>query len=351
MKSGVGRAVPGSSPVAPVPRLRRSRRSTAAFLLLLVAAVTSVSGLAAPAADAAALAISAPADGVVLTTGSTTVSGTATAGDQVQVGIRGGGDPLCIATTAADGGWSCAVTLKDGPVTLVAVELLAGGGTTSTAVSIGVLSAPVIQSVDGSATSAGSVRGTAYAGASVAAVSDGGASCLATADSSGAWFCQLAPTPAPGSYRVTATQTASFAGSTASPASAPVTLVVDTAAPAAPTLTSPSGGATLPLSGASYSGTGVDGTRAYVYVDRVNTCDAAVSGGAWSCTGGTIAAGTHRVSAIAGDTAGNYSSPSPWVDVTFATSTPTPTGTPTATRPRRRARAPHRRDERLPRSE
>ncbi|PPG62243.1 hypothetical protein C5C27_07675 [Rathayibacter sp. AY2B7] len=167
----------------------------------------------------------------------------------------------------------------------------------------------------------------------MAAVSNGGAACLATADSSGAWFCQLAPTPAPGSYRVTATQTASFAGSAASPASAPVTLVVDTAAPLAPALSSPSDGAALPLSGASYSGTGVDGTRAYVYVDRVNTCDAAVSGGAWSCTGGTIAAGPHRVSAIAGDSAGNYSPPSPWIDVTFAAATTAPTVTPSATAP------------------
>lgn len=330
VKSGVDRAVPGDSPVVPVPRVRRSPLRTAALLLILLA---SVSGLAAPTAQAAALAITAPASGAVLTTGSTTVTGTATAGNQVQIGLRGGGDPLCITTAGSDGTWSCTVTLKDGPATLVAVELLAGGGTTSASVPIAVLSAPVIESVDGSATSAGSVRGTAYPGAKVAAVSNGGAACLATADSSGAWFCQLAPTPAPGSYRVTATQTASFAGSAASPASAPVTLVVDTAAPVAPTLTSPSNGTVLPLSGASYSGTGVDGTRAYVYVDRVNTCDAAVSAGAWRCTGGTITAGAHRVSVIAGDKAGNYSPPSPWIDVTFAATTTTPTPTPTATPP------------------
>ncbi|SOE04542.1 hypothetical protein SAMN06295924_104220 [Rathayibacter rathayi NCPPB 2980 = VKM Ac-1601] len=330
VKSGVDRAVPGDSPAVPVPRVRRSPLRTAALLLLLLA---SVSGLAAPSAQAAALAITAPASGAMLTSGSTTVTGTATAGNQVQIGLRGGGDPLCITTTGADGTWSCTVTLKDGPATLVAVELLAGGGTTSTAVPITVLSAPVIESVDGSATSAGSVRGTAYPGAKVAAVSNGGAACLATADSSGAWFCQLAPTPAPGSYRVTATQTASFAGSAASPASAPVTLVVDTAAPVAPALTSPATGAVLPLSGASYSGTGVNGTRAYVYVDRVNTCDAAVSAGVWKCTGGTITAGAHRVSVIAGDKAGNYSSPSPWVDVTFAATTTAPIPTPTTTPP------------------
>lgn len=322
-------AVPGSPSVAPVPQLRRSRRSTAALLLILLAAVASASGLTAPAAQAATIAITAPAAGTVLSTGTTTVTGTATAGDQVQVGLRGGSDPLCITTTGTDGRWSCVVTLKDGPATLVAVQLLAAGGTSSAAVDIAVLSAPVIQSVDGSATSAGSVRGTAYPRARVAAVSNGGASCLATADSSGAWFCQLAPTPAPGTYRITATQTASFAGSTASPASAPVTLVVDTAAPTAPTLGSPTGGATLPLTGATYSGTGTDGTRAYVYVDRVNTCEAAVAAGAWSCTGGTIPAGAHRVSVIAGDSAGNYSSPSPWIDVTFAAATPAPSSTPT----------------------
>ncbi|MHC2186834.1 hypothetical protein ACVLV4_002498 [Rathayibacter agropyri] len=329
MKSGVDVAVPGGPSVAPVPQLRRSRRSTAALLLVLLAVLASASGLAAPAAQAATVAITAPAAGTVLSTDTTTVTGTATAGNQVQVGLRGGNDPLCITTTGTDGRWSCVVTLKDGPATLVAVELLAAGGTSSAAIDIAVLSAPVIQSVDGSATSAGSVRGTAYPRASVAAVSNGGASCLATADSSGAWFCQLTPTPAPGSYRITATQTASFAGSTASPASAPVTLVVDTVAPSAPALGSPTSGATLPLTGATYSGTGTDGTRAYVYVDRVNTCDAAVASGAWSCTGGTIASGAHRVSVIAGDSAGNYSPPSPWIDVTFAAATAAPSDPPT----------------------
>lgn len=302
--------------------------------MVLLTGLGAASGLLAPPAEAAAaLSITAPATGTVLPSGDITVTGTGTAGDQVQVGVRGGGDPLCIAVVGADDTWSCGLDLDDGRFEITAVELLAAGGTSSAAAEVAVLSAPVIESVDGSATSAGSVRGSAYPGASVAVTSDSGASCLATADSSGSWFCQLAPTPEPGSYRVTATQTASFAGSTVSPPSAAVTLVVDTAAPTAPTLGSPGAGASLPLTGAVYSGTGVDGTRAYVYVDRVNTCDAVVSGGAWTCTGGTVTAGAHRVSAIAGDSAGNYSPPSPWVDVVFAASTSTPSVTPSATAP------------------
>ena len=55
--------------------------------------------------------------------------------------------------------------------------------------------------------------------------------------------------------------------------------------------------------------------------------------GTWTCTGGTVTAGAHRVSAIAGDAAGNYSSPSPWIDVVFAASTSTPTITPSASAP------------------
>ncbi|MBF4462780.1 MULTISPECIES: hypothetical protein [unclassified Rathayibacter] len=317
--------------MAPIRRSRTSPlRRPAALLLGLLVSVGALSGALAPAAEAAPLAITAPASGTVLPSGTLTARGTGTAGDQVQLSLPGGGDPICITTIAPDGSWTCDLRLPDGRTTLTAVELLAAGGSTSTSVEIAVLSAPVIQSVDGSVTSAGSVRGTAYPGASVAATSDGGASCLATADSSGAWFCQLAPTPAAGSYRVTATQTASFAGSTVSPASEPVTLVVDTVAPAAPTLSSPTAGAALALTGATYSGTGADGTRVYVYVDRVNTCDAAVSGGTWSCTGGTVTAGAHRVSTIAGDAAGNYSAPSPWIDVTFGATTGTPTSVPTA---------------------
>ncbi|NRG41739.1 hypothetical protein HRK28_12530 [Rathayibacter sp. VKM Ac-2835] len=301
---------------------------------MLLGALGAAAGLTAPSAQAAApLTITSPVSGTVLPSGAVTATGTGTAGDQIQIGLTGSTEPLCITTVGADDTWSCALDLDDGRIRLTAVELLAAGGTTSARTEIAVLSAPVIESVDGSATSAGSVSGTAYPGASVAVTSDGGASCLATADGAGRWFCQLAPTPAPGSYRVTATQSASFAGSTVSPASAAVSLVVDTAAPVAPTLTSPGPGAALPLTGAVYSGSATEGTRVYVYVDLVNTCDAPITGGAWTCTGGTVTAGAHRVSAIAGDAAGNYSSRSPWIDATFSAATTTPSAAPSATAP------------------
>ena len=349
MIPSVAASVPGGSAtrgpsVLPTSRLRRSPRSSrrpAALLLVLLVALGAAAGLTAPSAEAAApLTITAPVTGTVLPSGAITATGTGTAGDQIQVGRTGSTEPLCITTVAADDTWACALDLDDGRISLTAVELLAAGGTTSARTEIAVLSAPVIESVDGSATSAGSVSGTAYPGASVAVTSDGGASCLATADGAGRWFCQLAPTPAPGSYRVTATQSASFAGSTVSPASAAVSLVVDTAAPVAPVLSSPGPGAALPLTGAVYSGSATEGTRVYVYVDLVNTCEAPITGGSWSCTGGTVTAGPHRVSAIAGDAAGNYSSRSPWIDATFSASTGTPSATPSATAPGPTASAP-----------
>ncbi|MBO0983696.1 hypothetical protein IOC53_07525, partial [Rathayibacter sp. SD072] len=153
------------------PRMRRARRPA-----LLAALVAVVVGALAPAAAASPLAVSSPASGSVIPGGPTAVSGTGTAGNQIQVGVRGGGDPLCITTVAADDTWSCTATLADGPTVLTAVELLATGGTTTTTAQLAVLSPPVIGSVDGSATSAGSVRGTAYPGASVAVTTDGGAS-------------------------------------------------------------------------------------------------------------------------------------------------------------------------------
>ncbi|WP_146076362.1 hypothetical protein [Rathayibacter toxicus] len=319
----------GSSGV-PRPRLRRTPAMSLLVLLLAVVAA----GLIAPTAHATSLTITSPASGAVVHDGAVTAKGAGTVGDQIQVGLGGHADPLCMATVIADGSWSCPLHLPDGRNTLTAVELLAAGGTSSTSVEIAVLSAPIIQSADGMAKSAGSVRGTAYPGASVAATATNGASCLATVDSTGAWFCQLAPTPPPGSYQVTATQNASFAGKTASPVSNTVTLVVDTVAPTTPTLTSPTSGASLPMIDASYSGSGVDGSRTYVYVDRVMTCEATVNAGEWSCTGGSITAGPHRVSAIAGSAAGNYSPPSPWIDVVFAApSSPTPPPDPDTTNP------------------
>lgn len=300
-------------------------------LLVLALAVGAL--FAAPTASAAELSIASPATGTLLDSGSITISGSGTAGDEIQIGERGG-EPLCITTVDADESWSCALELPDGPHRMVATELLADGSSDTASVDVGVLSAPTITADAGSATSGGSVRGSAYPGATVtAATSDGSASCGTRADSGGNWFCQLAPGLDAGSYTVTATQSASFAPGATSPESPAVSLTVDDAPPPAPTMTSPDPGTALPLTGARYAGTGEDGTRAYVYVDLVNTCDALVSDGTWECTGGAVTAGEHRVSAILGDAAGNYGPPSEWIDVVFtsATPTPTPTATPTPT--------------------
>ncbi|NQX11248.1 hypothetical protein HQQ80_06405 [Microbacteriaceae bacterium VKM Ac-2855] len=294
----------------------------------LAAVLIAGAGLVAtaPAASAAALTITSPASGSLLPEGAVTVSGTGTAGDEVQLS-ESGSEPYCITVVDASETWSCAVDLADGPHRLVATELLADGSRPTTSIDVGVLSAPTITAADdGSATSAGSVRGTGYPGATVTATTaDGASSCSTTADSGGNWFCQLVPALEAGSYSVSATQSAGFAPGMSSPASSSVTLTVDDAPPAAPTLTSPGAGDALPVSGATYSGTGEEGTRAYVYVDVVNTCEAPVIEGVWTCTGGLVSPGAHRVSAILGDDAGNYGPPSAWIDITFADSTSTPT--------------------------
>ncbi|NQX29451.1 hypothetical protein HQQ81_19055 [Microbacteriaceae bacterium VKM Ac-2854] len=301
---------------------------------LALAALAAMAGLlvTAPIASAAALSIDSPSTGTLLDSGTVTVTGSGSAGSQIQVSDASGGDPLCIVTVDAAESWNCGLDLGDGPHRLTAAELLADGSTSATSIDIAVLSPPVITSVDGGTTSAGSVGGSAYPGATVTATTtDGSASCSTSADASGKWFCQLVPALGAGDYSVSATQSAAFANGASSPASAAVTLTVDAAPPAAPTMTSPTSGGTLPLSGASYSGTGEEGTTAYVYVDVVNTCEAPVIDGTWTCTGGVVEPGSHRVSAILGDAAGNYGPPSAWIDVVFADASPTPTATPTPT--------------------
>ncbi|HZK60186.1 MAG TPA: hypothetical protein VFC59_10060, partial [Cryobacterium sp.] len=257
------------------------------------------------AVPAPAPAITGPPSGTFVGSATTSISGTRSAGQEIQLLSPTGGDPLCIVAVDGTTSWSCSdVALPSGPsVTLRAVvtgEPDLFGDTT-----LAVLAAPTVTGGSSSQwASSGTVRGTGYPGASVTATLAGGRQCTTIADGTGAWSC-LFDGITSGSSRLTASQRTSFSDPSTSNASAPVTIVFDLDRPAAPTVASPSSGARVPVGGTTYSGRGEPGATVTVFAGAYSVCSADVIAGRWSCTAGGVAAGSYAVIAVQQDAAGN----------------------------------------------
>ena len=270
--------------------------------------------------------------------GSTTVAGTRDPTHEIQLLSPIGGDPLCIVAVDGSSTWQCSgLRLPSGPaVNLKAV--VTGDAGLAAAHTVRVLQAPAVTGgPTGQSTTNGIVRGTGYPGATVTATLTGGARCSFTVDASGAWACLLQGTLISGSEQITASQQTSFSAPESSPASDPVSLTVDVDAPAAPVVVSPAAGATLATAAGPYYGQGENGATVTVFAGAYSVCSVVVSGGTWSCTGAGVANGSYDLRAVQQDAAGNVSSGSPAIQVTYGTATaapaPAPTPTPTAAPP------------------
>lgn len=245
----------------------------------------------------------------LVTTFPLTVSGTADPGDVIDVsgGSSASAAGSCTVTAAADGTFRCALQrLPDGPG--VPVRAVSRSSGLAASGRVDVLSPPTIASAPGGATGGG-ISGTAYPGASVTVTAETGASCTFPADSAGNWGCVL-PGLGDGRHTVTATQVAPFS-STRSARSPAVSVVVDTVAPPAPTISSPAPGTTVAAGGAlGFGGAGEPGATVSVYASNPKgttvACTATVAGGAWSCAA-TLPAGDYVASALQRDAAGNVS--------------------------------------------
>ncbi len=279
-----------------------------------------------------------------------TVSGTADPGEVIDVsgGSSTNSDSSCTATAGVDGRFRCAIQrLPDGPGVPVRAESRSTGLADSGRVDV--LTPPVITSADGG-TTGGGIRGTAYPGATVTVTAETGDSCSFPADSAGNWGCVIAGLR-DGSHTVSATQMAPFS-STRSAASRTITVVVDTVAPGAPTLTSPAPG-TSAVAGQTiaFGGAGEAGAIVTVYANTSRgttvACTATVSGTAWSCGAG-LQPGDYLASALQRDAAGNVSAGSNAVAISVeaaaaappATGKPSPTTTPAPAQPAPPAAAP-----------
>lgn len=278
----------------------------------------------------------APLPSRLITSLPLTVSGTADPGEVVDVsgGSSTGSDSQCTATTGSDGRFRCAIQrLPDGPG--VAVRAVSRSTGLADSGRVDVLMPPVITSADGGATGGG-IRGTAYPGATVTVTAETGDSCSFPADSNGSWGCVI-PRLHDGAHTVSATQVAPFS-STSSGTSRSITVVVDTTAPGAPTLTSPAPGTSAEAGQTiAFGGTGEAGATVTVYASTSHgttvACTATVSGTAWSCSG-ALQQGDYLASALQRDAAGNVSAGSNAIAIAIAAATvPHSTATPPRTHP------------------
>jgi hypothetical protein len=169
------------------------------------------------------------------------------------------------------------------------------------------------------------ITGTAAAGETVEVLLSGVAIANVIADGAGVWTTTTAPL-ADGTHTFTA-RTTDIAGNQG-PASAGVTVTVDTAAPSAPTIaafvddTGIAGDGITSDSTLVLTGTGEDGATITVRDGAAVLGTATVAGGAWTFTTPALAEGAHSFTATATDLAGNEGTASTVLAVTVDLTAP-----------------------------
>ncbi|WP_426745386.1 Ig-like domain-containing protein [Myxococcus faecalis] len=252
------------------------------------------------------VAVTTPAEGAVLTTGTVTYSGTAEPGATVTVSVDG--NTVGTVTAGPDGSWSIPgnSSLNDGPHTVTATAEDAQGHTatdsntftvdTSTRVAI-------TTPAEGAVVNTAEVTytGTAEPGAEVTVTVDGTVVGTVTAGPDGSWSVPGNSSLADGSHTVSVTAEDEH-GHTATDTH---TFTVNTATTVA--ITTPAEGAVLDNGVVTYSGTGEPGATVTVVVDGNTVGTVTVSaGGTWSVpVAATLADGSHTVTATAEDEDGN----------------------------------------------
>lgn len=239
---------------------------------------------------------------------------------------------LCTSTAAADGRWSCLVTLGSGAgQTLTVRDLTDTSFDDVPSAPFSVLAAPVMTTPSGVDIGA-RVAGTGYPGARVTVTADGKPVSTVSVGDAGGWSTVLSATAVPsGRYSVQATQSSSRVPAVpVSSASTAISLTIDHDAPAVPRVLHPASGSVVVRQPVVFDGTGESGATVTTYVDSNPVCTAVVRNGAWSCSsqGLLLPSGDRRVQAAQRDTAGNYGAPSAALLVEFAAAPPsaTPSG-------------------------
>jgi uncharacterized repeat protein (TIGR01451 family)/MYXO-CTERM domain-containing protein len=279
--------------------------------------------------------ITSPANGSYVSERQPTVTGTAEAGSTVTVMLDG--RVLGTVVAGSDGAWSYRLTesqaLPDGSFVLRAYAGDMAGN-------VGALSAPVSFTVDlepptapvivapaqGAAVSSRRplLQGTAEPGAQVAISLDGQAPFTVQADLAGVWSFTPPEDLAEGAHRAVAV--AVDRAGNASPPSPERIFTVDSIGPEPPIILSPIANARLNDSTPTVSGIAEPGSQVTVMMDGSPRGEVVASAsGEWSYTltpGQALQDGTHLVTAVARDAAGNASRPADPVSFSVDTQPP-----------------------------
>jgi len=270
-------------------------------------------------------AITSPTEGAAVSSSFPQFSGTAEL--SVSVAVSSGATTLCSGNSDASGNWSCTstVSLGEGSVSVSAAATDSSNRTgPSSALRSFIVnalppSAPLISSPIGGSTvgdNTPQVSGTTTVG-SVSVFADGVSYCSVATDTLGNWSCSGSSSLADGVTNFTATVTDALGDTSA--ASSVVLVTVDTAAPAAPNISSPADGAVSALSQLYVSGSAEADSDVDVYDASALLCSSSAgAGGNWSCSSGaSLAQGEHVLTARATDAVGNESASSAAVTVSI----------------------------------
>ena len=283
------------------------------------------------------------------------LSGSATTGSSISILV--GGTTLQT-VTAAGGSWSYTATLSAGSYAITVSEVDAAGNSGPASTALGVVidtTAPTVTigtpdllaSSDSGTSSTDNitnatlptVSGTSAIANSLVHVLVGGVTVgSVTASAAGAWTYTLTSTLAAGTHTITALSedTAGNDG----PASAALNIVVDTAAPAAPStlatpdlLASSDDGASntdniTSVSAPTFSGTNTTGSSLHALLANGVTVGTFTSsaGGTYSVTASSLAIGSYAITIRELDSAGNASSDSPALNVVINAAAPDDSG-------------------------
>ena len=278
--------------------------------VVIISAFASDGGSNQSATDSVTVNLDATAPGapeVDAPTNGQPITGTGEPGATVTV-VTDNGDS-CTAVVNNNGNWSCDLGpgVVDGDNITVTQEDEAGNVSPPTIIPGGIdIQAPTVTitaPTNGDLTNDNTptVSGTSEVGAEISVTIGGVEVCSTIADGSGNWSCEVSPAVADGSVQIDVTAS-DAAGNTSNPES--VSIDVDTTAPDAPLINTPTNGQDV-------TGTnGEPGATVHVTTPGGASCTAIVQGdGSWSCTlTGNLVNGDD-ITATQTDEAGNESAP------------------------------------------
>ena len=328
-------------PPSPPRRARTPPFRMLAVLLLAVVASLPLALLPAAPASAAAAFTNATFAGV----NQITLTGSKDVGSTLEIRRSGSGGIFCDVTNAASTSWSCpTVTVPNGQYTFTGVETLDDSSTQEMSpVTVTVVGPPRLDGAPGSTLTTGRFTGSGEPGADLRILSSGPGGDLQHACpdvlGDGFWSC-IINVPS-GEYAIRAIQSMPAFDSRFSSASSTLSATIDRDPPAAPTVSEPVNGTVSEQRQVDVSGVGEAGASIQVFVNSEQRCVIAPeSDGSFRCTVDLGSPGSSTIQVLQRDAAGNFSAPSPRIEVEYAPPPATPGPAPNAPAPESPAPAP-----------